>query len=67
MQDLSPSEIEAILKGIGQTATASPSDDDREASQSSPQNISRIQFSELQEEQADKPTYSQEGLKEMLF
>jgi flagellar motor switch protein FliN len=65
MQDLSPSEIEAILKGIGQTATVSPSNE-RETSESSPQNISRVQFSQLQEEQTDTPAYpQQEGLKEV--
>lgn len=64
MQDLSPSEIEAILKGIGKTATI-PSSEEREALEPSAQNISRIQFSQLQEESSETPAFLQENLKEI--
>jgi len=71
MQDLSPSEIEAILKGIGHTVTepalsSSPMTAEMESNRMDPKNISRVQFTQLQEGQTtDNPVYLQETLKDI--
>jgi flagellar motor switch protein FliN len=61
MQDLTPSEIEAILKGIGNTMV--------EASAPPPAgqpNVSRVQFSQLEETPTPSPmNYAQEHLMDL--
>lgn len=64
MQDLNPSEVEAILKGIGQTATESAPIDKSNPLPSS--KISRIQLGQLQAaDTSDNPITLQAGLQEV--
>jgi flagellar motor switch protein FliN len=71
MQDLNPSEIEAILKGIGHQETESTFSSksvysDRESDRAEQKNISRLQFTQLKEEESsDQPFHLKENLKEI--
>lgn len=64
MQDLSPSEIEAIMKSIGKTN--GPSSHTGEIQTGASENISLLQLGQLQEGlPSHTSAYQQEGLKEV--